>query len=142
VEIIRRVWEVFLDGASLGDFGALFDRGLYAPMSTVSPPAELLGAETYVGRSGFVEWLRLWTENFDEWRVSPEQIIDAGNDQVVVVAHQTARGSRSGAAVEEEFGIVYTLKNAQVTSQQFYVDPAEALKAVGLAEEAMSQESS
>jgi len=33
--------------------------------------------------------------------------------------------------VEEEFCIVYTLKNAQVASQQVYLDPVEALKAAG-----------
>ena len=134
VDLIHRVWDVFLDGASRGDFGAVFDQGLYARMSTVGPPAELLGSQRYVGRAGFVEWLRTWTENFDEWRISAEQVIDAGNDQVVVVGHQTARGKGSGAVVEEEFGIVYTIKDGQVVGQKMYVDPADALKAVGLEE--------
>jgi len=64
--------------------------------------------------------------------VSAKQIIDAGPDQVLVIWHQTARGRGSGAAVEEEFALIYTLENAQVTHQQVYLDPADALKAVGL----------
>ena len=134
MEIIRRFWEVFLDGARRGDFGAVFDQELAAPMSSAIPNVEYPGPERYVGRAGFVEWVRSWAENFDEWRVSAKQIIDAGPDQVLVVAYQTGRGRESGVAVEEEFSIVYTLNNAQVTSQQFYRDPAEALKAVGLEE--------
>jgi len=134
VEMVRRFWGVFLDGASRGDFGAVFDQELATPMSLVFPPAELLGPEKHVGRVGFIEWVHSFVDNFDEWRVSAKQIIDAGPDQVLVVGHQTGRGRGSGAAVEEEFAIVYMLKNAQVTSQQVYLEPAEALKAVGLEE--------
>jgi ketosteroid isomerase-like protein len=132
VEIVRRFIEVFLDGASRGDFGAVFDQELAAPASSVFPPAAFLGREKYVGRAGFVEWIRSFVDNFDEWGVSATQIIDAGPDQVIVVWHQTGKGRGSGAAVQEEFAPVYTLKNAQVTSQQVYAAPAEALKAVGL----------
>jgi ketosteroid isomerase-like protein len=109
-------------------------RGLYAPMSTVSPPAELLGPQAYVGRAGFVEWLGSWTENFDDWRFSFEQIVDAGGDHVVAVVRQTARGRGSGAVVEERCSVLYTLKDGQVVHQQVYLDPAAAAQAAGLRE--------
>src|SRR6476660_9235861 len=126
VEIVRCSWELlFLGGASRGDFGAVFDEELYAPTAWVIPPVEILGPERYVGRAGFVAWLRSFVEAFDEWRVSAKQIIDAGPDHVLVVGHQTGRGRGSGAAVEEDFSIVYTLKNAQVTILQVYRDPAD-----------------
>ena len=132
---MRRSWELlFLGGASRGDFGAVFDEELYAPTAWVIPPVEILGPERYVGRAGFVEWLRSFEQDFDEWRVSPKQILDAGHDRVLVVAHHTGIGRGSGVAVEEQFSIVYTLKNAQVTSLRVYRDPADALKAVGLEE--------
>ena len=134
VEIVRRSWELlFPDGASRGDFGAVFDEKLFAPTASVFPPVEVVFSRRYVGRAGFVEWQRSWAESFDELRISPEQIVDAGPDRVLVV-DQTATGRGSGAAVEERFGIVYVLENAQVTSLHVYRDPADAFKAVGLEE--------
>jgi len=134
VEIVRRSWEVFLDGASRDDLGAVFDEERFAPTASVFPPVEVVFSRRYVGRAGFVEWQRSWAESFDELRISPEQIVDAGPDRVLVVVHQTATGRGSGAAVEERFGMVYVLENAQVTSLHVYRDPADALKAVGLEE--------
>ena len=134
VEIVRRAWElVFPDGESPAP-GAVFDHGLYAPTFIGTPPAELVGLQTYVGRAGFVEWLRAFGENFDDWRAWPEQIIDAGRDHVVTVVRQTARGRGSGVTVEERFSFLYTLKDGQVVRQDAYRDPAGAAQAVGLEE--------
>ena len=82
-----------------------------------------------------MEWFRIWTEDFLEWKIWPEKIIDAGGDHVVAVARQSGRGKGSGAAVEVQFAIVYTLKGGQVVEHLHYRDPAEALEAVGLSEQ-------
>ena len=50
------------------------------------------------------------------------------------VVHQAGTGKGSGAAVEVQFGTVHTLKAGQVIEQWNYIDPAEALEAVGLSE--------
>jgi len=134
VETAWRVWDVFLEGIEDGNFAALFDAGLYAPSATLVPTQEASGAKTYVGRDGFVEWMRTWTEDFRDWRMWPEKIIDAGDDRVVALVRQTAIGKASGVPVEQRFGIVWTVRSGQVIEQRNYIDPAEALGAVGLSE--------
>jgi ketosteroid isomerase-like protein len=134
VEIVRRTWEVFIEGMSQRNPAAVFDEGLFAPTCALTPAREGLASRTYVGREGFEEWLRTWTEDFLDWRISPVEIIDAGNDRVVTVVDQSARGRGSGAAVELRFGIVHTLADGQIIDHQHYIDPAEALEAAGLSE--------
>ena len=83
VEIVRRGWEVFIEGLDQGNPTAVFDEGLFAPTYTLTPSQETVGSKTYVGREGFAEWLRIWTEDFLNWKIRPVTIIDAGNDRVV-----------------------------------------------------------
>jgi len=135
VEIVRRGWEVFIEGIDHGNPTAVFDEDLFAPTYTLTPSRETVGSKTYVGREGFAEWLRIWTEDFMDWKIRPVTIIDAGNDRVVTVVYQAGRGKESGAAVDVQFGTVHTLKAGQVIEQRNYIDPAEALEAVGLSEQ-------
>jgi ketosteroid isomerase-like protein len=138
VEIVRRVWEAIGEGFDRGDpaagFDAPFKLGLFAPNATYTPAAEVPGSETYVGQDGFAEFLRAWTADFADFKMWPEQIIDAGGDRVVVVLRQSARGRGSGAAVELRFASVYTLNGGQVVDRQNYLDPVKAFEAVGLSE--------
>jgi ketosteroid isomerase-like protein len=134
VEIVRRGWAVFIEGMDHGNLTAGFDEGLFAPTYALTPAQAPVGAKPYVGRDGFAEWMREWTEDFLDWKIKPVTIIDAGNDRVVTVVDQAGRGKGSGAVVELRFGIVFTVKAGQIVEQRNYVDPAEALEAVGLAE--------
>jgi ketosteroid isomerase-like protein len=134
VEIVRRAWDVFMENADQGNFAAVFDEGLFAPTHTVTPAREVPGSKTYVGREGFTEWIRTWTEDFVDWRIWPEKLIDAGDDRVVAVVRQSAKGKESGAAVELRVGMIFTLKDGQVIDHRHYLDPADALEAAGLSE--------
>jgi ketosteroid isomerase-like protein len=78
------------------------------------------------------DWER-WSSAFEELRVTFEEIIDAG-DQVVVVAHHKGRGRGSGIDVDARFYEIYTLSEGKVSRIDEYVDRAEALKAAGLSE--------
>jgi ketosteroid isomerase-like protein len=135
VELVRRALGVFLEGIEDGNYAALFDAEVYAPSATLVPTHEASGAKAYVGRDGFVEWVRTWTEDFRDWRMWPEKIIDAGDDRVVALLRQTAIGKASGVPVEQRFGIVFTLRRGQVIEQRHYIDPAEALETLGLSEQ-------
>ena len=74
-----------------------------------------------------------WASAFDELKVTFEEIIDAG-DQVVVVAHHKGRGQASGVEVDTRFYEVYTLRQGKVSRVDEYIERAEALEAVGLSE--------
>ena len=102
VEIVRRVWRHWSNGAQSGDSRALqavFDEGLLTPDSTHTPLQEVPGAsgEPYVGIDGLREFVRAWTEDWAEWSIALEDVLDVGNDHVVAAIHQTAIGKSSGA---------------------------------------------
>jgi uncharacterized protein len=72
-------------------------------------------------------------ERFEDLRVTVEEIIDAG-DQVVLVAHHQGRGRKSGVEVDARFYEVYTLRGGKVLRIDEYADRAGALEAAGLRE--------
>ena len=104
-----------------------------APTRAVSPQPST-SSKTHVGREGLTEWFYIWTEDFLDWRIWPEKIIDAGGERVVAVVRQSAKGRESGAAVELRAGFAYTLGGGKIVEVVNYIDPREALEAVGLSE--------
>jgi ketosteroid isomerase-like protein len=85
-----------------------------------------------MGREGFVEFMRTWTEDFEDWSIRLERLIDAGNDRVVALLHQAATGKGSGVPVELHFALLYELEAGRVVRMRNYVDLAQALEAAGL----------
>jgi ketosteroid isomerase-like protein len=75
------------------------------------------------------DWMQAWKQV----TAVAERIIDAG-DQVVTLAEWRGHGKTSGVVTRWRYGSVWSLRDGRVTSIISYTDPAEALKAVGLAE--------
>jgi ketosteroid isomerase-like protein len=132
--IVRRIWELYAQGTPAA-VAATYDEGLLAPDSTFTPAEEVPGKETYVGREGFMKFLRGWDAEFGEWSLQVEEIIDAGDDRVVVLLHQFGQGRTSGVPVEARFGTVYRLDGGQVIERRDYPDPTKAIEAAGLSEQ-------
>jgi ketosteroid isomerase-like protein len=132
VDIVRRAFDVAIAGFDKDDFGAVFDEGFFAPSARLIPTTDAAGDKVYVGRDGWIEWGRTWTEDFRDWKVSVEDIVDGGDDHVVAVVHQSAIGKASGVAVEQRLGMLFKLAGGQIVEQRHYIDPADALRDVGL----------
>ena len=136
VEIARRVSEVFVAAVQHGDPGAVFDTDALADDAewvTFGFPAS---EEWHVvrGREEFVEWFGTWTEDFQDWSMRIERVVDAGGDRVVVLTHQSATGKASGVPVELDSGTVWELKDGRMIRGIVYGSHAEALEAAGLSE--------
>ena len=129
VKIVRRVFEAFGEGMERGDPGAWFDSDEVADDLEWIVPGVGLG--TYRGREEFVEFMRVWTDDFEDWAIDMEQVIDAGNDRVVTVFRQTATGVGSGVPVELVQGAVNELEGGRLIRVRHYVTPAEALEVAG-----------
>jgi len=70
----------------------------------------------------------------EEFRVVPEQFIDAGG-RVVVLETSHARGRGSGLELETRtYATIWTLRDGRVTRVKIGLERDEALKAVGLEE--------
>lgn len=85
----------------------------------------------YVGVDGARDFLRAWTEGWDDWELRVESMHEAG-DQVLALMRQTGRSRATGLEVEMAFGMLWTLRDGQETHMAMYADPAEALDAAGL----------
>jgi ketosteroid isomerase-like protein len=125
LEIVRRTVETFAAGDDV------FGKGLVSADSEWHPAVELPGVETYVGSEGFAEFMALWTENFEDWKVRLKDVRGRG-DRVVAFAHQEGVGKTSGAPVDMDFAMVFTLRGGQVTDVRAFLDDDEALGAAGL----------
>jgi ketosteroid isomerase-like protein len=99
----------------------------------VAPPAGTV-REVWTGREEFVEFVRTWTEEFDDWSFQTVRLIDADDDRVVGLLHQSATGKESGIPVDWEMGQVYELKEGRMVRVTNYLSHADALEAAGLSE--------
>jgi ketosteroid isomerase-like protein len=95
-------------------------------------PFVVLDQDTYVGRDGVRTFWTAWTDNFEGFRLEVEDLIDAGDD-VVVVARISGEGIASGAGVRSNpFAHVVRLRNGKIRRWEMYESAQEALEAVGL----------
>ena len=125
VEVVRRAiaYEYYGVG-DLAEAEAIFD-----PQVVLNPTDE-------AASSGFAAMradMERWASAFDELKVTIEEVIDAG-DQVVVVAYHQGRGRASGVDVNTRFYEVYTLREGKVSRIDEFDERAEALEAAGLRE--------
>ena len=134
VEVVRRGWEAFEAGLARGDFGAGFESGAFADNVEWIPPRGFPARPVYRGREGFEEFMHTWTEDFADFALRLERLIDAGDDRVVGLFHHRAIGKASGVPVEIRQGLVYELDGGRVIRCRNYSSHAEALEAVGLRE--------
>ena len=130
VEIVRRGYEAY----ARGDVAAMLadvDPGM------ITYREEPDGA-TFTGRDGLLAAIAEWVEDFDEFKIAAEELIDANDRQVIVHVHQSATGSQSGAPIEGDFWFVHTLDDSKVTRLDMFASKARALDAAGLSERPVS----
>ena len=125
VEIVRRAlaYEINRVG-DRAEAEAIFD-----PDVVMNPSDE----EPSYGFDAMRADMERWASSFDELEVTVEEIIDAG-DQVVVVAHHEGKGRASGVEVDMRLYEVYTLREGKVSRVDEYAERAEALEAAGVRE--------
>jgi SnoaL-like domain len=78
--------------------GAVVDTEAVADDFEWNPNPGFEGRSVWRGREGFVEFVRTWTEEFEDSSIRLEHLIDAGDDRVVVLTHQSAQSSPLGRA--------------------------------------------
>jgi ketosteroid isomerase-like protein len=71
---------------------------------------------------------------WDEHRIEPQELIDAG-DRVVVLLREYQRGRQSGVELVVDTAVVLDLSHGRIVRIQGYMDQAAAREAVGLSQE-------
>jgi ketosteroid isomerase-like protein len=92
-------------------------------------------ARTYHGRAGAREYFQDLAEAWHDYRVQPQELLDAGDDRVVGLLCVTAEAERSGIKLERRLGTVFTVRAGRIVAIDGYTTRAEALEAAGLSEQ-------
>ena len=96
-----------------------------APLLPDSP--ELLG-----GRDAALDFYRRYWGTWDEYVLDPIEIIDAGQDRILVVQDEEGIGKGSGAPFQRRWAVLYTIQEAKIVRIEHFGGRHEALSAVGL----------
>ncbi len=130
VEIVRRVSDAY----NRRDVGAMLDE--LHPEIEWHPWLQLQlggGATVYRGHQGVQRGIRELEEAFSEIQAEQSEIRDLG-ERVVAIGHHRGRGKESGAITESPLAWIVEFKSGKVIRVREYLDPKEALEAVGLSE--------
>jgi ketosteroid isomerase-like protein len=122
VELIRQIYDAWDRGESARAYIA-GDVKYVNPVYAVEPG-------TRYGRNSFA----VIRSSYEDFKLQIEQLIDAGGDDVVVLAHYTGTGSSSGVRVAGEHGYVWTVREGLAVRFRWFQSHAEALEAAGLSE--------
>ena len=87
----------------------------------------------YLGADGVFEFFRDMSETWVEWGFEVERTRDL-DDQVLIIGRQRGRGRISGVEVDSPRACVIAVRDGAVTDLRYFMEPAEALEAVGLEE--------
>jgi ketosteroid isomerase-like protein len=132
VEIMRQLGQS-AENDGLETALSLFEEACAEDVEWIEDPA-WPGSGTYRGRAGVRAVIEDRTESVD-FDQQTERLIDAGDD-VVAFLRWRARGRSSGAQGDMRVATVTTFKGGMIIRVRFFLDRAEALKVVGLEDQA------
>jgi ketosteroid isomerase-like protein len=125
VDVARR----FTDAYNRGDWdtvGADFDQHIFIRPDPSWPERHIYGREAAIA------WYRgIWESVGPGVRI--EETMDLG-DRVLIRKSWSARGQQSGVAGQQPHSELATLRDGRVVFIEYFLDHADALKAVGLEE--------
>jgi ketosteroid isomerase-like protein len=128
VEVVRRQTAAYVRG-DWDEAMSYFDPEVIYDISRNSADGRI-----YRGLDGVREGFREWIGTWKDYRTELLEVIDAGEDKVVVTTRQTGTGRGSGVRAEMANGVVNTMRNGQIIRMDVYPTRQEALEAVGLRE--------
>jgi ketosteroid isomerase-like protein len=138
VELVRDLQPVGVDLVQLFGPDDASDSAPFGSADLFEPDFEVrfiadqpgLGAAEYRGLDGFVAGWREWLEPWGSYRIDLDDIIDAGDD-VLVLIRVRARTARDGVEMEHAPAAVWTIRDGKVSSLRLYLNRDQAFEVVG-----------
>jgi ketosteroid isomerase-like protein len=127
VELVRATYRAGPTG-----FFELLDGEVEVDASAV--PAIPDHPEHIHGKDAVIDFYRRYWGTWDDYVLEPVEVIDAGEDQVVVRHYERGSGRGSGAPFERRWAVIWTLRAGKLTRLRFFNTREEALEAAGLSE--------
>jgi ketosteroid isomerase-like protein len=123
VDVIQGAWDAF----AKGDVEAA--TSIVAPEGEINAPSTLPLGGTFLGPEGFQDFLAGLTSHFKDFKATPEKVLGADDDHVVVTASIKGR-TKDGTPIENRAIWLYKMRGGQVVSAETYGDTAKVLKAL------------
>jgi uncharacterized protein len=120
VDVIQSAWDAFAKGDIEGA------TSIVAPEGEIIAPASLPWGGTYMGPEGFQDFLRELLKHYKEFKATPEKVLGADDDHVVVTAGVRGR-TTEGTSYEGTSVWLYKLNGGQVTQAEMWTDTAKTL---------------
>jgi ketosteroid isomerase-like protein len=86
------------------------------------------------GKEAVRAYAQEWLDMFDETKIEPVELIDAGGDKVIVVQRSSGRAKLSGVETDMTYAVVYTIRDGKIARGREYMTRSDALEAAGLSE--------
>ncbi len=133
VEVVRRLAEGFQHRQHEKAFD-FYDPEIEWDASNAAEMVPDL-ADVYRGHEGVRTYWRRWLSAWSDLDFEIEDIVDGGDEIVLLIRNQRQWGRHSGVAVAiPPYGMVFTLRNGKVIRWRGYPDQESALEAAGLRE--------
>ena len=129
VEIIRRSFEAVNRSDAEALAALCTDDIEFVSMLSAVEEASYCGKEAW--KSYFSDMAKTW----GDWRAEDAKIFEVDDEHLVSVFRMVGRGKASGAPVEQRVGVTYVFRDGKISQMRSYLDPTEALEAVGLSEQ-------
>jgi ketosteroid isomerase-like protein len=126
VEVARSFYDAYLAGNPSRAEAVLDPEFEFVPARTSHMTAPTHGPKE------FNRVLADMMDQFESYAVVPEEVIDAGDDRVVVLLQRKAKSH--GVVVEDRLAHVLTVRGGRISRMASFNSVAEALEAVGLRE--------
>ena len=109
-------------------------RGFWAERIEWKDDPSVPDAGTYRGREQVRKHIEDRVEVLGHFQIDPEQVIEAGENRVLVVYEVRGQGGQSAAPWTQRMAQVLWFERGRVMEVQDYLDVDRALQAVGLRE--------
>lgn len=108
-------------------------RTFFDPAVEIDLSRRQLDGDVYRGYDGATRFLEQLREPWEEFRIEPEELLEAG-DSVVVFSNVTGRAQRSRIAIETAVAHLVTMRGGRIAVIEYFgEDRAACLEAAGLA---------
>jgi ketosteroid isomerase-like protein len=124
VDVVQGAWDAF----GRGDIEAVLEA--FSPAAQTRVPESLPWGGTYVGPDGFNDFLARLSERFEQFSATPDKVLGADDNHVVVLATTKGR-TRSGNAFEWSAIWIYQLRDGKIADAETFGDTARVLEALG-----------
>ena len=122
VELVRRIYDAWGRNES--------PRELIDPDVEYVNPPYAVEPGTRRGRRSFAAV----RDTYEDFELRIERMVDAGEEDVVVLAHYTGTGRGSGVPVAGEHGYVWTVRGGVAVRFRWFQSHQEALGAAGVSD--------